>query len=119
MPEQPREMSGKELVPVSGVTDRSHEGGMSEREIEVSKEKVFGDQFERVEGEDRPPVEEPNVIEGEFVEADEVPSSQKRERAGGGAKVENWQRFVDSANKLPEVKARHVLYGQARQALTS
>ena len=39
--------------------------------------------------------------------------------AGGGAKVENWQKFVDAANKLSEGKARHGLYEQARQALTS
>ena len=39
--------------------------------------------------------------------------------AGGGTKVENWQKFVDAANKLPEGKARHGLYDHAREALTT
>ena len=33
MPESRSEMSGKELVSISGVTDRSREGGMSEAEF--------------------------------------------------------------------------------------
>ncbi len=39
--------------------------------------------------------------------------------AGGGGKIEVWQKYVDAANKLPLGKAREVLYEQARQALTT
>lgn len=128
MPEA--EVTRKELVPTIGKELTDEEVLHSRIRLELddqgrsrygSEEAVDAELRRRMTEEEKreelPKIEEPELIEGEFVEVEEAPSSQKGEKAGGNGGV-SWENRFKMAQELDDPEAYRLAIEAAEVALS-
>lgn len=128
MPEA--EVTRKELVPTIGKGLTDEEVLRSRIRLELddqgrprygSGEAVDAELRRRITEEEKreelPKIGEPELIEGEFVEVEETPSSQKGEKAGGNGGV-GWENRFKMAQELDDPEAYRLAIEAAEVALS-